>query len=788
MVCSIEQLADKFQAYIKGEQDIEDTYIGQVKRDKYTLPLVTSDDDLQQTIEKWIDQKKLSKIKLWVKGLDLDWSKLYGDKKPNRISLPTYPFAKERYWVDTVVRGQLGVIGKTTTVLHPLLHTNTSDLSQQSYSSTFSGEEFFLKDHQVNFDGGTGLKVLPAVAYLEMARAAVVKAKPAKQESNILELHNIVWGQPFIIVGKEQITIALFAKDDDQVGYEIYSKDKEEDVVHCQGQAVFSHQSTPAKLNIELLKEQMGKGRSEASELYTIFTRIGINYGLAYQAIVSVYQGEKQLLAHLNLPRVVETSQNDYLLHPSMMDSALQASVGLIGNLSQSQPSLPFAIGSLRLIFPCTKEMYAWVRYAQNSNSDDKIIMLDIDLCDQQGNVCVQMRGVAYQQESLNVVDQVSNQAISPATPQVSKQIPIAPLVFPKIPFSEPQSQTFTQAGLQKPTSILLTAPSEHTSEKTEQPSSRKASITLSNVPFEPSQISTSSFVNLYDCGNGIFSIQISAGESNNTLDKGLIESLLQALEMAKQSISIKVLIVNGSKHSFLCGGREHYNEAIEQKLYHAITSFPYPVIAAMQGDAIGAGFLFGALCDFMICSQAGKYSYTNLQEGLYPSVSEDILLKERFGEVQTTDFLYLSTTSTGEKLQKKGWTCPILLGDQVEAYAQKLASNLVKKSHNSLRLLKQHLARHIIDLAYTLTTVSPLRKESQSETVKAGSKITSTSKQILLETHAKSVLVIRVCDAKKGSGMKTLVADLTDIFAQLNNSSKYKSIVLVSDYPDFLS
>ncbi|NOU17184.1 MAG: SDR family NAD(P)-dependent oxidoreductase [Bacteroidales bacterium] len=792
MVGSIDQLANKLQAYIRGEQDIEDSYMGQVKREKDTLPLDTSDDDLQQTVEKWIDQKKLSKLKLWVKGLDIDWGKLYGDKKPHRISLPTYPFAKERYWVDTVVRGQLGVAGKTTAVLHPLLHTNTSDLSQQSYSSTFSGNELFISDYQINIDNRGEQKTLPVVVYIEMARAAVSKALPAKQESSILELHNIVCGQPFVISENGQIDIALFAKGDDQVDYEIYSKNKEEEVIHCQGQAIFNHQPTPAKLNIEQLKGQI-KGRLEASELYSIFTKAGINYGSAYKAITSAYHGEEQLLVQLILPTVVDADQNDYLLHPSMIEGVMQASAGLIGDLSQSQfqPSLPSAFELVSIISACTKEMFAWVRYSQASQSEAETAKVDIDLCDQKGNVCVQMRGVVCQYGTQNLIDEATSQTISSAIPQVSEQIPISSVITPKITFNEPQNQTFKQIGLHKPTGISLTSPEVLRTEMTEKASSGKGSITLTNTSYTTSsgehQVFASPSVNLYDCGNGIFSIQVSA-EENNTLERGLIGLLLRALEMARQTESIKVLMIKGTNRSFLSGGREHYNEAVGQKLHHAITSFPYPVIAAMQGDATGVGFLIGALCDFMICSRTGRYYYTSPQEGLYPSESEYQLFEERFGGVRATDFLYISEGSTGNQLKDKGWTCSILNQDQVEAHALVLASKLAKKSGASLRLLKQHLARHINDLVGALTVVDPLNANKQTDKSRAGSKITSTSKQILLETHAKSVLVIRVCDAKKGSGMKTLVADLTDIFAQLNNSSKYKSIVLVSDYLDFLS
>ena len=237
---------------IDGDQDIEDLYQAQVERNKEGLSILSQDEDMIEAIDRWIARKKFSKLlDLWVKGLDLDWNKLYGDNKPQRISLPTYPFARERYWIDAKVNGQPRTSGMTTVVLHPLLHINTSDLSQQSYSSTFSGEEFFLTDHQVNTDDGSAQKVLPAVAYLEMARVAVEKAMPTRQESSILELHNTVWAQPIVVTENKQVTIALFANDNEQIDYEIYSTEAEQEIIHCQGQAVFSNKSLPAKLDIE---------------------------------------------------------------------------------------------------------------------------------------------------------------------------------------------------------------------------------------------------------------------------------------------------------------------------------------------------------------------------------------------------------------------------------------------------------------------------------------------------------------------------------------------------------
>jgi acyl transferase domain-containing protein len=62
------------------------------------------------------------------------------------MSLPTYPFAKERYWVEADSKA---TDKQPLSMLHPLLQRNTSNLNEQRFSSTLHGEEFFLADHVV---------------------------------------------------------------------------------------------------------------------------------------------------------------------------------------------------------------------------------------------------------------------------------------------------------------------------------------------------------------------------------------------------------------------------------------------------------------------------------------------------------------------------------------------------------------------------------------------------------------------------------------------------------------
>ena len=397
VVSSVEQLVEKLEAYVAGEQGIDDVYLGQVKGNREALTLFSTDADLQQAVEKWIVNRKVSKLlEMWVKGLEVDWSQMYGKSQPQRMSLPTYPFARERYWTDRLAGTQVAAQEARAAVLHPLLHSNTSDLSEQRYTSKFTGNEFFLADHQVRATGHANHKVLPGVAYLEMARAAMEQAWPVRRESMVLELRNVVWAQPMAVNENKQINIALSANND-EVDYEIYSQSGEQELVHCQGLAVWSEQVEPARLDIEQLKKEMGQGKLKRESVYAAWARMGAIYGPAFQGITALHLGNRQVLAQLVLPSSVADKTGDYVLHPSMLDGALQGAVGLMDDLSEGStlPRVPFALDTLRIISPCVPEMCSWVRYAPGSQAEDKAAKLDIDLCDKQGNICVQMRGLS---------------------------------------------------------------------------------------------------------------------------------------------------------------------------------------------------------------------------------------------------------------------------------------------------------------------------------------------------------------------------------------------------------
>jgi acyl transferase domain-containing protein/enoyl-CoA hydratase/carnithine racemase/acyl carrier protein len=108
VVSSTAQLREKLQAWLDGGQPGDDVHQGHIRRNKESVSLLSEDDEVRDALlERWIAQKKLSRLAdVWTKGLEVDWSRFYGDVRPRRVSLPVYPFAKERYWIE-VSNGEL---------------------------------------------------------------------------------------------------------------------------------------------------------------------------------------------------------------------------------------------------------------------------------------------------------------------------------------------------------------------------------------------------------------------------------------------------------------------------------------------------------------------------------------------------------------------------------------------------------------------------------------------------------------------------------------------------------
>ncbi|MCY7785574.1 non-ribosomal peptide synthetase [Bacillus inaquosorum] len=392
----VNELKQKLTDFINGKTAIEGCFQGSKHNDREILWL-TEDEDSAELIRKWMAKGKVNKLaEIWSKGAHMDWMQLYKGERPYRMSLPTYPFAKERYWPSQDDRKPSGQIsGNQTEIgsIHPLLHQNTSDFSEQKFSSVFTGEEFFLRDHVVR-----GKPVLPGVAYLEMAHAAIKQATGSNNGQGVrIRLNHTVWVQPVVVdEHSAQVDIGLFPEEDGKITFEIYStqEDGADPVIHSQGSVELVSAAETPVTDLAEISRRCGKGKMSPGQFYEEGRRRGMFHGPAFQGIKNVDIGNREVLAQLKLPEIVSGTKEQFVLHPSIMDSALQtATICIMQELTDQKLILPFALEELEVIKGCSSAMWAYARLSDSDLSGGIVQKADIDVLDESGNVCVRIKG-----------------------------------------------------------------------------------------------------------------------------------------------------------------------------------------------------------------------------------------------------------------------------------------------------------------------------------------------------------------------------------------------------------
>jgi amino acid adenylation domain-containing protein len=401
VVSSMEELIGKLKQICAGEKEISQVFIGATGHEAKSIISLLEGSCGEEFLTTVIRQKAYKKLaQLWVSGVSIDWNLLYGNPKPNRISLPTYPFAKERFWIPKIENKFLSEreVQMTTAFIHPLLHKNTSNFSEMRFSSTFTGQESFLNDHIV-----MGQRIFPEVAYLEMAREAVMQAAGSLTGGQTgVQLKNVVWAQPIAVEEREiQVHIELFPEHNGEITYEIYSQSEEgsaEVVVHNQGSAALLSATKEVQyLDIKTLQAEYSDSILSSTQIYEAFRKTDIIYGIRSQEIEKVYAGSGQVLARLSLPPSLSNTQDQFVLHPSLVDLAVQVSLGLMMSCGDLTFCRLLALQEIKILGHCTSTMWVLARFSDGGKAGNKIPKFDIDLCDDQGKICIQIKGMQMQ-------------------------------------------------------------------------------------------------------------------------------------------------------------------------------------------------------------------------------------------------------------------------------------------------------------------------------------------------------------------------------------------------------
>ncbi|PSL48184.1 acyl transferase domain-containing protein [Chitinophaga niastensis] len=426
IVQDIAGLTDLLKTFVTGGHiDATVCLEGHVKAHPDIPGIFSGDEDSGELILTWLKKRRLKKIaELWVKGLDISWNLMY-TVQPQRVSLPAYPFAREHYWIPEAENLPVSPTLSPVTI-HPLLHQNTSDFTEQRFSTTFTGNEFFLADHVAE-----GRHILPGVAYLEMARAAAAYATGIQPPGTMVQLKNIVWARPLVANGVPlSVHISLYPEDNGEISYEIYDIQEDapvEKVIYSTGHILLSAVQETVVYDIAGLLALCSKQHFPGDECYRIFNTTGITYGPAFQGIREIYTGTGQLLAKIKLPAEVSNTAGLFVLHPSLLDAAMQTVIMLRHMDGHTSPALAFALTSLRIHNTCKGEMWAYSRYSEHKTSTGSIQQFDIDLCDDQGAVCISIAGLASRSKD-NAAPTAGTWQLAPVwnktTPALTTSIP----------------------------------------------------------------------------------------------------------------------------------------------------------------------------------------------------------------------------------------------------------------------------------------------------------------------------------------------------------------------------
>lgn len=281
---------------------------------------------------------------------------------------------------------------------HPLLQRDTSRPGERRFTSSFDGDELFLRDHRVH-----GRRILPGAAYIEMARAAAVRAA-GLDEQGAVRLHSVLWARPFT-VGDQPRDLHIGLRDEREtlVRFEVYSEagsaagDTATRVVHCRGRAELLGERVDAlpPLDIGALSRRCD-GEAGAEELYDRFRDAGFDYGPAHRAVVSVAFGQDVVIGRIELPACAEATADPFVVHPSLLDAAFQAAALLPADATQAPvPAVPFAVRETSVAARWSGRMWAVVRREPGSTPRTKALQVNIDLCDERSVSAVRLEGYA---------------------------------------------------------------------------------------------------------------------------------------------------------------------------------------------------------------------------------------------------------------------------------------------------------------------------------------------------------------------------------------------------------
>jgi len=305
--------------------------------------------------------------RLYELGLNIDWQAFYRGLPYNKVSLPTYPFQRQRYWLDDVYRTKPAAL--SAAYCHPLLgQAISSPLADEYQASLGLNDLAWLAGHSIDEE-----VILPMAAYLEMAVAAagsglalkeIVVAKACAVSETALTLHTV----------KQADNITIYSRQDGDWRQHF----------SCSVAAVESRETGDRRLDTLQIQGQLQTLSKD--DFYRQQALRGYRFGGCFQSLEQLYQGRDSALAYAscNQPGA------GYRLHPVLLDAAIQCALMLLPR-DGVQRYMPFSIERFALWGQPGSALWSLAKLVKRY---DDALLVDIDIYDSEGLAIAALNGV----------------------------------------------------------------------------------------------------------------------------------------------------------------------------------------------------------------------------------------------------------------------------------------------------------------------------------------------------------------------------------------------------------
>lgn len=199
----------------------------------------------------------------------------------------------------------------------------------------------------------------------------------------------------------------------------------------------------------------------------------------------------------------------------------------------------------------------------------------------------------------------------------------------------------------------------------------------------------TLNYLKIEEAREGVYLLTINKPASLNALDTAVLGELAAVVEDLRTNESVKVLVLTGEGRAFVVGA--DISEMVSKNpidglefgrlgasVFRAIEQLPFPVIAAVNGFALGGGCELAMACDIRLASAKAKFGQPETGLGIIPGFSGTQRLPRLVGPAKAKELIYTGEIIKADEALRiglvNGVTEPEALIDEALAMAEKIA------------------------------------------------------------------------------------------------------------------